>query len=100
MEECGGREPGHEGDVFDRVPAPVAAPAEDVVCPPHSKDKACGLQAPRHERKATRMRDPRRVWAAGEKGCRCEAERDGKGGEPGEHDRRVDQHPAVAEAWG
>ncbi len=30
------RKPGHQRDVLDRVPAPVAAPAENVIRPPHA----------------------------------------------------------------
>src|SRR5450759_353685 len=92
-----GRKPRHEGDVLDRVPSPVTAPSEDVVSPPHAEDEAGGLKAPCDEREASCVGDPGGIWAAGEECRSCEAERDGKGRKAGEHDRRMDQHPSVAE---
>ena len=97
MEVSGGRQPRHQRDVLDGVPAPVAAPTEHVVGPPHAKQQTRRLQAPRQEGEPPCVRDPRRVDAPGEKRGARKAERDREGCKPREDDGRMDQHPAVAQ---
>ena len=95
VQERGGREPGHEGDILDRVPAPVTAPSKDVVRPPHAKQQAGGLQAPRQKREAARVPDPCRADAARQERRARKSEWNGEGCEAREDDRRVDQHASI-----
>ena len=97
MQVRGGREPRHQRDVLNRIPAPVAAPSEHVVRPPHAKHEACGLEAPREQGEAPRVRDPGGIDAVGQKRGRREAEGHRERREACQHDRRVDEHAAVAQ---
>src|SRR3546814_6870188 len=50
MQQSGAEQPGHEGDVLDRVPEPPAAPAELVVGPPRAERDAAGEEGPGEQR--------------------------------------------------
>ena len=89
-----GREPGHQGGVLHRVPAPVAAPAEGLVGPVAAEhdggaEAAQGQQHPRQ-----RNLGPLVVTLHPERGDgKCERHR--RRGVADEHDRRMDHHPRV-----
>ena len=63
-------EPRQQRRVLDRVPAPVAAPAEHLVAPPRAEDDADGEEAPRDERRAARVGEPALAEAAGDRAPR------------------------------
>ena len=75
MEQGGGREPGHEGGVFHRVPEPEAAPAELVIGPPASKRDAGGQARPGCESPRAHPARPGPVHPAFQQGRDGEGER-------------------------
>ncbi len=97
VQEGGAGEPGHQAGVFDRVPSPVAAPAQHGVGPVHAEHDAEGEEEPRDHRPAASDVDP---LLAGVAHHQC-AEREGKG--HGEADvaevehRRMDGHLGILE---
>ena len=58
MEVRGRDEPRHDRRVLDRVPGPIAAPAQHRVRPPRARDDADAEQGPGHEREAPRRHQP------------------------------------------
>ena len=97
VEEGGAGEPGHERGVFDRVPAPVAAPAELHVGPAAAEQDAAAEEEPRDERPAPGARDPGGVEPPGPQRRHAVRERDHEAHEAGVEDRRVDRHDRVLE---
>ena len=83
--------------VLDRVPAPVAAPAERRVGPPPAEDVADAQQQPRQQRPAPHATDPAPVDLPRDQRRRAERERHCGAHEPREHEWRVDQHRAIDE---
>ena len=86
-------QPGQQGHVLDRVPAPVAAPAEDVIRPPHAERQAGALEAPGQKGEAAGVGDPGGVGAPRQEARDGEGERDSERGEPGQQEGRVDSIP-------
>src|SRR2546425_2176479 len=58
MQVRGRREPRHNRRVLDRVPSPVAAPAEHGVAPPRAGDDADAKERPGDERETARRHEP------------------------------------------
>ena len=58
MQVRGRREPRHDRGVLDRVPRPVATPAEHRVAPPRPGDDPDPEERPGHEREASRRDEP------------------------------------------
>ncbi len=73
VQQCGGREPGHERGVLDRVPEPPAAPAQLVVGPPAAERDAEGQRHPGGQGPGPHPAGPGRVDPALDQG------RDGEG---------------------
>ncbi len=68
VEERAGDEPGHEGDVLDRIPGPPAAPAELVVGPDRAHRDADGEEHPGEQRPGADPARPGGVDAALDEG--------------------------------
>ena len=95
MEHDAGEQPRHERGVLDRIPAPVTAPAEYLVCPVAADEDARTEECPRDERPAPHWSEEARIQR-----CLYHAlKRVGKGhGEQRvahEDDRRVHRHPRI-----
>ena len=89
-------EPGQEGRVFNRVPTPVAAPAEHVIGPATAEQQAETEEQPRDQRPAACRLDPvGRQVARGQRRHR-EREGDDEAGEAEIQHRRVNDHAEVA----
>ncbi len=97
MEEGGAGEPGHEGGVFDGVPSPVAAPAEDGVGPVHAEADAAGEEEPGDHGPAAGDADPLFAGVAHHEGAEGEGEGDGEADVAEVEHRRVDDHLGVLE---
>ncbi len=95
VEVGGGREPGQERGVLDRVPGPEAAPAQHLVAPPGAHGDADGEAAPGQQRPASGLDQPPLPQAAGDEGGDGKRERDGEPYVAQVQDRRVDQHQRV-----
>ena len=80
MQERSAQKPGHEADVFDRVPEPPAAPAKLVIGPPRSQGDASRQAHPRGQRPGPDPPRPGGIHPA------LDQARDRKG----EHDRKAD----------
>ena len=90
VDERGRGEPRQQRRVLDRVPAPVAAPAEHRVAPPRAEHDADGEEAPRDERRAAHVGQPALAEAAG----------DERGDRERERDREARRSPRRASAGG
>ena len=77
MQQRGAQQPGHEGDVLDRVPEPPAAPAELVVGPPAAERDADRQETPGGERPGPHPARPGRLDPAFDQ--RGDGEREGHG---------------------
>ncbi len=76
VDEGGGRQPRQQGRVLDRIPRPVAAPAEHLVAPPCPGHDAERQEGPRDERPAPHDAQPLLVEPAGRERRNAERERD------------------------
>ena len=76
MEEGCSGQPGQEGSVLDRVPGPVASPAEDFVGPPAAENDTGGEEAKGDEHPAASRSHPTRPEMAAEQGSDAHSERD------------------------
>ncbi len=88
-------QPGEEAGVLDRVPGPVAAPAELHVGPPHAERDADGEEEPGHEGPLADGVDPAAVEPAPKQRRDREGERDGDADVAEVEHRRVDDHAEV-----
>ena len=95
MQEGGAGEPRQQGSVLDRVPAPVAAPAQHRVGPAPAEDDADGQESPRDHAPAARDVDPVLAFAAGNQRGEGEGERHGETDEAQIEHGRVDDHSRV-----
>ncbi len=95
MQQRGGREPGDEGRVLDRVPAPVAAPREDHVGPPGAQADAQREEEPAAEGPPLRALDPLGVAAPLPHGGEGEGEGHGQADVAEEERGRVQHHGRV-----
>ncbi len=95
VEERGAGQPRQEAGVLDRVPRPVAAPAEDLVAPPGAEHDADGEEAPSDQRPAAGGDEPALAQPAGGEGGDGEGERDGEPDVAEVQHRRVDRHQGV-----
>ena len=96
VDECPAEKPGHEGRDLDRVPGPVAAPAQRLVRPIATQEEAKaqeheGIDGPGHRlpHPAVPVPTDQRAQRQGAWDQRCS--------EAHEHDGRVDRHPEVLE---
>ena len=95
VEVGGGREPRQEGGVLDRVPRPVAAPAEDLVAPPRAEDHPAGQERPGEEGPAPGLDQPPLTHPAGDEAGAGEGEGDGEADQTEVEQRRVERHQDV-----
>ncbi|MNQ30429.1 hypothetical protein D3C85_437740 [compost metagenome] len=66
MDQRGARQPGHERGVFNRVPEPPSAPAQDVIGPGAAQQNADGQEGPGGQRPGADPARPQRVQFAGQ----------------------------------
>ncbi len=71
VQEGRGREPRQQAGVLDRIPAPVAAPAELLVRPQRAERQADRQEQPRDHRPAAHRAQPRVVELAAERARQC-----------------------------
>ena len=91
----GAGEPGQERGVLDRVPRPVAAPAQDLVGPPGAEHDADGEEAPGEQRPAPGLDQPALAHPAGGQRGDGEGERHGEPDVAEVEHRRVERHEDV-----
>ena len=91
----GRHEPRHEGRVLDRIPRPVAAPAEHLVRPHGAEEVAEAQEEPREQRPAPRRADPLVAEPPRRQRRDREGERHRRAHVAGVERRRVDHHPVV-----
>ncbi len=97
VQEGGAGQPRDQGGVLDRVPGPVAAPAEFAVGPAGSERQADGQEDPGDQGEAAGRADPAGVEAAGDQGADRECERDREEDVAGVERRRMHRHRRMAE---
>ena len=95
MQERGRREPRQQRDVLDRIPRPVAAPAEHAVGPERAEREPDRQERPRGERPPPRDPDPVVAHASGDQSRDRERERHGEPDEPQIEERRMRRHQRV-----
>src|ERR1700757_1094519 len=83
MEEGGAGEPRKQGGIFNRVPAPVAAPTEDGVSPVRAKKNANGLETPGDHGPLAGKVNPLLTGIAGKESGKSKSERNSKAGVAG-----------------
>ena len=88
---------GSSAGVLDRIPGPVAAPAQLLVGPDHAEHEAERQEQPRDHRPAAHRAQPRVVEMAGDERGDAERERDRHADEARVERRRMDHHPVVLE---
>ncbi len=92
VQEGGSGEPGHEAGVLDRVPAPVAAPAEDRVGPVRAEKDAAGQKHPGDHGPAAGDGDPLLAGVAHHERPKREGEGNGEADIAEVEHRRMDDH--------
>ena len=97
VQEGGAGEPGQEAGVFDGVPAPVAAPAEDGVGPVRAEEDAAGEEEPGDHGPAAGDVDPLFAGVAHHQRAEGEGEGDGEADVAEVEHRRVDDHLGILE---
>ena len=97
VQERGADQPRHQRGVLDRIPSPVAAPAELRVRPAGAEQDPDREEDPGDEREPPRRADPARVEAAAGERPDRERERDRPEDVARVEHRRVDRHRRVAE---
>ena len=88
----GAGEPRQEAGVLDRVPRPVAAPAEHLVAPPGAEHDADGEEAPGEQRPAAGLQQPALADPPGHQRGDGEGERHGEADVAEVEHRRVERH--------
>ena len=91
----GAGEPRQQRRVLDRVPRPVAAPAEHLVGPPGAEHDADGQEAPGEQGPAAGGEQPPLAHPAGDQRGDGEGERDGEADVAEVEHRRVERHQDV-----
>ena len=97
MQERRARQPGHQRGVLDRVPAPVAAPAELRVGPAGAEQDAKAEEQPGGEREAADGSDPLGVDPSREQRAHAEGQRDRAQRVARVEHRRMDHHRREAQ---
>ena len=92
VQKGGASKPGHKARVLDRVPAPVAAPAEDRVGPVRTKKDAAGQEHPGDHGPAAGDRDPLLAGVAHHQRPERKGERHRKSDVAEIEHRRMDDH--------
>ena len=95
VQEGGAGEPGHERGVFDGIPTPVAAPAENGVGPVHAEDDAAGEEEPRDHRPAAGDPNPLLTGVAHHQGAQREGEGNREADVAEVEHRRMNNHLGV-----
>ncbi len=95
VQECRADQPRQESGVFDRIPAPVAAPAEHVICPATAEQQAETQEQPRDQRPAAGRLNPVGREVAGSQRRHRKREGDDERDEAEIEHRRVDRHAEV-----
>ena len=95
VQEGGADQPRHQGGVLDRIPGPVAAPAELRVGPAGAEQEAEAEEGPGDQGEAAGGADPLGVDAAGDERADREGEGDREGDVPRVEHRWVDHHARV-----
>ena len=97
VQERGAGEPRHEGGVLDRIPRPVAAPAEHVIAPPAADQEPERQEIPGDDGPAPRDGDPLVADAARDERGDGEGEGHREAGEAEVERHGVRDHPRVLE---
>src|SRR3974390_3130223 len=97
MEKCCACQPGHEARVLYWIPAPVAAPTEDGVCPVHAEKDSAGEEEPCDHCPGPRNLDPLFAWIAHHQSAEGKCEGDGESDIAEIKHRRMDDHLGVLE---
>ena len=92
-------QPRDERRVFHRVPAPVTAPAEHVICPAPAEQQAQREEQPCDQRPAPRRLDPVGGQVAGSQRRHCKRKRNHEAREAEIQHRRVNDHAEVPQQW-
>ena len=95
MQKGGGGQPGQQRRVLHRVPAPIAAPAEHVIRPPHAEQQPDRLDAPRRQHPAADGAQPAGIEPAGDHRGDGEGEGHGEAHVAHQQHRRMHQHAGV-----
>ena len=95
VQEGSAREPWHEGCDLNRIPAPVAAPSQNVVGPSSPKDQSQSQEEPRHQGPAASNPDPAIVASSGDQRRHGESIGDHEGHETQVQHRRMNDHSRV-----
>ena len=95
VQERGGRQPRHQRGVLDRIPGPVAAPADLDVRPVRAQQHADAQARPREQRPAADGHQPACVGAARDQRGHRECERHGQRDVAQVQHRRVGDHVRV-----
>ena len=95
VDERGGGQPREQRRVLDGVPAPVPAPAEDLVAPPRAEDDADGEEPPGDEGGASGVLEPALTEPAGDQCRHRERERNREPDVAEVEHRRVERHQRV-----
>ena len=90
-----GGEPGEQRGVFDRIPGPVATPAEFDVSPLRAQDDADGEEKPGEQRPSPRGVDPVIIPASGGQCADHHGERNREAGIAEEQQRRMGDHRGI-----
>ena len=99
VQKGGGRQPGQQGGVLDRIPGPVAAPTQFHVGPLAAHQDANREEQPRHEGPAAQHPQPDGVHATDGQGRHGQRERHRQSDiTQVEHDG-MDDHPVVLQQW-
>ena len=97
VQKSGAGQPGHEGRDLDRVPAPVAAPAENVISPAAAEHQAEGQEQPGPQGPAAGEAYPAIVGAACDQRGDGESVRDNEGDKSKIQHRGMDDHARMAQ---
>src|SRR5690349_5981543 len=97
MEESSACQPGHERRDLHRVPAPVTAPAEDIIRPPSPEYESEGEEQPCPQGPAACQANPAVVSATRDQCRDRERVRDDEGDEAKIEHRGMDDHARVTE---
>ena len=95
VQESGAGNPRQQRGVFDRIPRPVAAPAEHRVSPVRAEQDANALEAPRHHGPAAGDVNPLLTGVAPEQRGQPKSERNRESGVAEIEHRRMNHHLGI-----
>ena len=95
MEQDAGEQPRYERGVLHGIPAPVAAPAEHLVCPVAADEDACAEKRPRDERPAAHRCEKVPVCGAAHHTLKRVNKGNGEERIADKDDRRMHGHPRI-----